>query len=345
MTVWLLYGLLFLVVAYACHALILHSWPRAATQRLQRLRHAVTRPDAEGSSVKVNRGVANALATRLADWRQPFDAWLLRFGQRLKVLRTEHTPPPTATTDTVADAPADTDRLRRRLLNAGIPSAQAVVMFQAMQALLALLLPLLAGLFLWIQRPALQTASQLIVLILAGMVGYQIPRALLERRIRRRQALLLRHFPDALDLMRMCIQAGLGLDASLDRVGRETRLSCPALSEELAMTGYELRAGASRAQALRHMAERMDLRDVDAWVNTLIQSDRFGTSISESLQVYAQALRHKRQLTAQEAAAKLPIKLLVPLVFCLFPGLLVVLLGPAIINISTHLLPVLSGRP
>jgi tight adherence protein C len=330
MTTWLLYALFFFVVALACHVLLLMWWPRRATRRLSELQrpHDATSQPAPGS--------------RWTRWQQRVGEGLLHVGARLPFGRNKQA---SAAPDSTEALPQLARALRQRLLTAGITATQSVIMFQAMQALLALLLPLLTGLVLWVQRPALQTASQLIMLILSGMVGYHLPRAWLERRIRHRQAALFRHFPDALDLMRMCIQAGLGLDASLDRVGRETRLSCPALSEEFAMTGYELRAGASRSQALRHLAERIDLRDVDAWVNTLIQSDRFGTSISESLQVYAEALRHKRKLMAQEAAAKLPIKLLVPLVFCLFPGLLVVLLGPAIINISTHLLPALSARP
>ena len=217
------------------------------------------------------------------------------------------------------------------------------MVFQVLQVLLALLLPLWMSLGLWWWRPALQQASVVILLVLAGMIGYYLPQAYLQRQIRHRQDILFKGFPDALDLMRMCIQAGLGLDATLERVGREIRLSCPPLSQELAMTGYELRAGASRAHALRHLAERIAIQDVEAWVNTLIQSDRFGTSLSESLQVYSEALRNKRKLMAQEAAAKLPIKLLIPLVFCLFPGLLTVLLGPAVINITTHLMPVLSN--
>lgn len=329
MTPWLLYGLIFVVVALACHWILTVWWPAGTSRRMAALQQTDD-----------TRGVHPWLA-QLVQWRQRMHAGLLRLGQRTQLLK-KVSPPAAGET---AERTTPTQALRQRLLCAGISSSQATLLFQATQALLALSFPLVAAVVLWVQRPALQTASQFIVLILTGMVGYHLPRAWLERRIRHRQEALFKHFPDALDLMRMCVQAGLGLDASIDRVGRETRLSCPALSEEFAMTGYELRAGAARAQALRHLAQRIDLRDVDAWVSTLIQSDRFGTSLSESLQVYAQALRHKRKMMAQEAAAKLPIKLLIPLVFCLFPGLLVVLLGPAIINISTHLLPALGAQP
>lgn len=321
----LLYGLLFVVTVLATYGVLISWWPHRGNRRLNDLRS----PDQASNPF--------APLTRWTHWQSGFSQWLLRIS---------HWVLPGPTTASVEGAVGATPRaqaLRLLLLNAGIASPQAVVMLQVLQTLLALLLPLVAALALWWSRPPLQQASMIILLVLSGMVGYALPQAVLQQRIRRRQAVLFKGFPDALDLMRMCVQAGLGLDATLERVGREIRLSCPPLSQELAMTGYELRAGASRAQALKHMAERVALPDVEAWVNTLVQSDRFGTSISESLQVYSQALRNKRKLIAQEAAAKLPIKLLIPLVFCLFPGLLTVLLGPAVINIMTHLMPVLSG--
>ncbi len=329
MPIHLLTGLLFVVIVLASYAFLMTWWPQRAHRRLRDLFQPTPsrgpprpQPPVTSSWVRWTR--------RLTEVLMRLSPWLVREPQASGA-------DPAGNPSTTAQA------LRLQLLNAGIASPQAVVVVQVIQVLLALLLPLCGLLLWWWHPPNLQRASMLIVLVLAGMVGYYLPVAVLHRRIRQRQAVLFRGFPDALDLMRMCIQAGLGLDATLERVGREIRLSCPPLSQELAMTGYELRAGASRAQALRHLAERVGLVDVEAWVNTLIQSDRFGTSISESLQVYALALRNKRKLAAQEAAAKLPIKLLIPLVFCLFPGLLTVLLGPAVINIMTHLMPVLSG--
>ena len=316
--------LLFVVTLMATYGVLIAWWPHATQRRLSELQRA---------NEPTHR---SPIAAQLSGMQSRFAQWLLRISPW--VLREPTVAAPDATAETLAQHSA----LRLKLLNAGLPSPQTLVMFQVLRALLALLLTLCTALLLWWTRPALQQASLGLLLLLAGMVGYGLPHAWLERRIRHRQMVLFRGFPDALDLMRMCIQAGMGLDATLERVGREIRLTCPPLSEELAMTGYELRAGASRAQALRHMAERIAIQDVEAWVNTLIQSDRFGTSISESLQVYSEALRNKRKLMAQEAAAKLPIKLLIPLVFCLFPGLLTVLLGPAVINIMTHLMPVLT---
>jgi tight adherence protein C len=327
----LLYGLLFVVTVLASYAFLMTWWPQRSNRRLRDLRHSpASDPSGPGPSQA-------DLPVRWIRWRNRLTQALLQLSPWLVPKARKP-----ASEQTLGASP-QSQALRRQLLNAGIASPQAVVVFQVLQALLTGLLPVCTLLLWWWHPPSLQRASMLIVLLLAGMVGFYLPLAVLHRLIRQRQAVLFKGFPDALDLMRMCIQAGLGLDATLERVGREIRLSCPALSQELAMTGYELRAGASRAQALRHLAERVALSDVEAWVSTLIQSDRFGTSISESLQVYSHALRNKRKLAAQEAAAKLPIKLLIPLVFCLFPGLLTVLLGPAVINIMTHLMPVLSG--
>ena len=143
-------------------------------------------------------------------------------------------------------------------------------------------------------------------------------------------------FPDALDLMRVCVQAGFGLDAPLERLGREISLSCPELSNGFGLTGLELRAGASRSEALRHLAVRVGLKAVDALVNMLIKAYRYGTSISESLQVHAEALRTKRRLAADEATAKLPVKLFIPLVLWVFPALLTVLPGPAVLSIMLN---------
>ncbi len=329
MPIDVLTGLLFVVTVLASYAFLMAWWPQRSQRRLRDL----FRPPPTQGPPRL-QPPAVSLWTR---WSSRITQTLLRISPWL--VRESSSP----VAKQAANASPTTPGLRLQLLNAGITSPQAGVVFQVVQVLLALLLPL-CGLLLWMWHPpALQRVQMLIVLVLAGLVGFYLPVAVLNRRIRRRQAVLFRGFPDALDLMRMCIQAGLGLDATLERVGREIRLSCPPLSEELAMTGYELSAGASRSQALRHLAERVGLADVEAWVSTLIQSDRFGTSISESLQVYSLALRNKRKLAAQEAAAKLPIKLLIPLVFCLFPGLLTVLLGPAVINIMTHLMPVLSG--
>ena len=341
MNVYLIYLLFFVITVTACYYALSHWLPHRSGQRLSVLRkHRGQHSD---------RQLHTDSTGELND-----TSWLHRTGQRLgdALLRlSSWLPKPRAKSpSTNSNEASDPDMfsanpLRWRMLNAGIPSPQALPVYKVLQTLLSVLLPVGVCVYLWLVRPSLTLPSMFILMALSAMLGYYLPEAVLNRLIKRRQESLFHGFPDALDLMRMCIQAGMGLDASLDRVGREVRLSCPPLSQELALTGYELRAGASRAEALRHLSQRVGLSDVEAFVGTLIQSDRFGTSISESLQVYSDALRNKRRLQAQETAAKLPIKLLIPLVFCLFPGLLTVLLGPAVINIYTHLMPALSGQP
>lgn len=231
----------------------------------------------------------------------------------------------------------DTERataLRLRFAQAGWRSPMALQIFFTCKTLITVLLSVLTWIILdashWnppgMGRPAM--------VMLAAAIGYYLPDGVLKWRIQQRQLLLMHAFPDAMDLLRLCVQAGLGLDAAIERVGREMRQARPVLSEEFALTGMALRAGASRANALRSLSQRVGLKDIDALVVMLIQADRFGTSVAESLQVYSDALRTQRRLRAEEAAAKLPVKLLIPLIFCVFPALLTVLLGPVVVTLA-----------
>lgn len=233
----------------------------------------------------------------------------------------------------LAASDAASAELRIRLLNAGARSASARSAYFASKTVLTFLLPLLMALGLWMASNPQKDMTRLFLLVLAASVGYYTPNLVLSRLIALRQKRLFHAFPDALDLMRVSVQAGLGLDAAIDRVGREMSLASPELSEEFGLTGLELRAGVSRSESLRNLAVRVGLKEIDTMVSMLIQADRFGTSISESLQVHSEALRTRRRLAAEEAAAKLPVKLLVPLVFCVFPALLTVLIGPAVVSL------------
>ena len=180
------------------------------------------------------------------------------------------------------------------------------------------------------------------LLLIASALGYYLPNAVLSHLVKKRQSELFKAFPDALDLLRLCVEAGLGLDAAVERVGREIQIESEALAQEFSLLGLELRAGAIRADAMRNLALRIGLQDITALVSMLIQADRFGTSVAESLKVHSESLRIKRRLIAEETAAQLPVKILLPLIFCVFPALLTVLLGPAIINVSQVLLPQLA---
>jgi tight adherence protein C len=233
--------------------------------------------------------------------------------------------------------------LRTRFMNAGYRSSAAPVLFFASKTLLAMLLPALTVAYISLTNSLMSNSSMLFVVLLAAGLGYVMPNILLARRIAYRQREIFDSFPDAIDLTTVCVEAGLGLDAALARVGTEMRLKSPILGDELHLVNLELRAGSSRERALRNLALRTGIDEIDSLVAILIQADRFGTSVAESLRVHSDNLRTKRRLRAEEAAAKVPLKLLFPVIFCIFPSLLLVLLGPAFIGIYRVLLPTMAG--
>jgi len=228
--------------------------------------------------------------------------------------------------------------LRLRFWHAGWRSPMALQIYFTCKTLLTLVLPLVAWGLMEMGTWHPQGLQRFAPLLVGAAVGYYLPDWVVNMQVSRRQRALMHAFPDALDLLRVCVQAGLGLDAAMERVGREIRHARPELSEEFALTGMALRAGSSRAEALRNLSVRIGLKDIDALVSMLIQADRFGTSVSESLQVHSDALRTQRRLRAEEAAAKLPVKLLIPLIFCVFPSLLTVLLGPVVVTLARQLI-------
>ncbi|MGH7499563.1 MAG: type II secretion system F family protein [Gemmatimonadales bacterium] len=164
-------------------------------------------------------------------------------------------------------------------------------------------------------------------------IGWIIPPFYVRSRLQRRQKEVQRALPDALDMLVVCVEAGLGLNQALVRVADEIYHVSPLLSEQIIMVNLEIRAGTARDDALRMLAERTGLSDVSSLVAMLIQTDRFGTSVANALRVQATSLRTKRRQRAEEAAAKTAIKLVFPLVLCVFPALFVVILGPAMIQI------------
>ena len=145
--------------------------------------------------------------------------------------------------------------------------------------------------------------------------------------------MLLNGFPDALDLMVVCVEAGMGLDAAIHRVGEELKISNEAISKEFWMLGMELRVGKSRREALQNLAKRMDLEEARSLASLLIQTDRFGTNIAQALRVHAEGMRVARRQKAEELATKLPVKLIFPLLLFIFPSLIITILGPATIQI------------
>jgi tight adherence protein C len=164
-------------------------------------------------------------------------------------------------------------------------------------------------------------------------VGFYLPDIWLRIRTARRRKKIFNGLPDALDLLVVCVEAGMGLDAAITRVGEEIRFTDRELSDELRLLNLELRAGKTRVEALRNLGKRVDLEDMNSLVTLLVQTEKFGTSIAQALRVYSDTFRTKRYQAAEELAAKLPVKLLFPLVFFIFPAIFVVILGPAVIQI------------
>ncbi len=178
---------------------------------------------------------------------------------------------------------------------------------------------------------------KLIMVVGVTAVGFYLPGMILDSRVKARQKAIQRSLPDALDLLVVCVEAGMGLDAAIYRVCQEMSLKDPILSSELRLLTLELRAGKARREALKNLSARIGLEDVGSLVAMLIQTDMFGTSIAQTLRVYAESMRTKRFQLAEELAAKLPVKLLMPLIFFIFPTLFIVILGPAGIRIAEML--------
>ncbi len=176
-------------------------------------------------------------------------------------------------------------------------------------------------------------AAAVLAALWVAAAGWGVPAFVVGRRIRERQKELVHALPDALDLLVVCVEAGLGLNQALLRVSEEIGHVSRVMSEELALVNLEIRAGAPRDEALRNLGERTGVQDVRSLATMLIQTDRFGTSVAQALRVHADTLRMKRRQRAEEAAAKTTIKLVFPLVLCIFPAMLVVLLGSTMIQI------------
>jgi tight adherence protein C len=183
-----------------------------------------------------------------------------------------------------------------------------------------------------------------ITVALGGLgFGYLIPGMVLARKAKARAHRIRLALADMLDLLVVSVEAGLGLDQAIARVGAELAFAYPELSDELRLINLELRAGKARSEALRNLADRTGVEDLSSLVTMLIQTDKFGTSVAQSLRVYSETLRTKRRQRAEEAAAKTGVKMVFPLVFCIFPAIWVVTIGPAAIRFVTVLFPLIEN--
>lgn len=233
--------------------------------------------------------------------------------------------------------------LRVRFMQAGLRDASWPMIFFAAKTVLALLLPGLFVVYQGITSVALTLNTNVLILLLLASIGYYLPNIVLSSAMRHRQRELMEALPDALDLMTVCVEAGLGLDAAMNRAAGEISLRSQALADELNLVALELRMGVKREHALRNLALRSGVDDISSFVAMLVQSDRFGTNVADALRIQAETMRTHRRLRAEETAAKIPLKLLFPLIFFIFPSLMLVLMGPAMIRIYRTLLPAMAG--
>ena len=231
------------------------------------------------------------------------------------------------------------------MLRAGYTGKNAVHMFHAMQFLLAILF-LVAGLIVALIKSMSQEMSPtdlMLYSLLPCAIGYYLPRYWVNKRIEKRKTEIIQGFPDALDLMLVCVEAGQSLDQSIIRVGRESRAGYPALADEFDLVAQEVKAGKERISVLKDMAERVGVPDVASFVTTIIQSATFGTSIADALRVYSADMRDKRIMRAEEKANMLPTKLTLGTMLFTVPPLLVILIGPSIYGMVTMLGQLATG--
>lgn len=214
-----------------------------------------------------------------------------------------------------------------QLLQAGYRGRNALAIYYGIRLVLAAVLAVLTLLV----GTSLAVSSQTLVggVAFAALLGWMLPFTLLKRRIRRRQRTMNRSLPDALDLLVVCVEAGLGLNQALVRISEELDQAHPELSDELALVGLEMRAGVPRDDALKNLVTRTGLDEVRSLVTMLLQTHRFGTPLARALRTHSDSLRTRRRQQAEEAAAKLSVKMLIPLVLFVFPAIFVVVLGPA----------------
>ena len=268
---------------------------RTASDRLSEFTGAADR----GNSTQGNNQAADAISARLAKLAAPQDE-------------------------------DEQDVLKKQLIQAGFRNKDAPQLFNATRVALAVTLPLLIVPFA--SGSSLTSLASGVVVMAAA--GYYLPQLFVTNAVGKRQAEILKPFPDALDLLVTCVESGLGLDAAIRRVGAEMESAAPSLSAEFLQVNNEISAGVPRVEALKHLGDRTGIPEVRSLVQMLVQADRFGTSIARSLRLQSEISRAKRMARAEEEAAKVSPKLTLVMILFFMPTLMVVLLGPAAVNIK-----------
>jgi tight adherence protein C len=241
----------------------------------------------------------------------------------------------------VPQSPKDVTVMRRRLIRAGIRGDNALTVLYGAKAALGIALPLLVSSLV---LGADTDSGNKIAAILAAMgVGFFGPNEYVRKRAAKRQHEIARGLPNALDLLVVCVESGLGLDQAILQVSKELEHAHPEISEEFGFVNLELKAGKRRVEALRNLAERTGVDDLKKLVAVLIQADRFGTGVAQSLRAHADFMRVQARQVAEEKAAKLGVKLIFPIFFCILPSLFVVTVGPVAMKIIRELIPMMNG--
>lgn len=239
----------------------------------------------------------------------------------------------------VPSAPKDSSVMVRRLMRAGFRGPNALKMLYGSKAILAIILPVAA--LLAAAKSDSDPSNKILFVTAAFAAGFFGPNEYVRRAARQRQKRIRRGLPNALDLMVVCVESGLGLDQAIVQVAKELQFAYPAISDEFSLMNLEMKAGKRRADALRNLADRTGVDEVKKLVAVLVQADRFGTSVAQSLRGHSEFMRVQTRQQAEEKAAKLGVKLVFPIFFCILPSLFVVTVGPVVVRIVRELIPMM----
>jgi tight adherence protein C len=243
--------------------------------------------------------------------------------------------------DILPASPKDVTVMQRRLIRAGLRGPNALKMLYGSKLVFGVAVPILMGAV--VAGSPSDTSNKLMAIIAAAAAGFWGPNEYVKLVGQRRQKLIRRALPNALDLMVVCVESGLGMDQAVMQVAKELEHAHPEISEEFALVNLELKAGKRRAEALRNLAERTAVDDLKKLVAVLIQADRFGTGVAQSLRAHADFMRVQARQAAEEKAAKLGVKLVFPIFFCILPSLFVVTVGPMVVRIMRELMPMMNN--
>jgi len=238
-------------------------------------------------------------------------------------------------------SPRDAGVIQRRMIRAGIRNQNAVRIFYGCKVLFGALMPLLMSIA--VAGSTAEPTNKFMAVAAAAAMGFFGPNEYLRTKAKKRQKMIRRGLPNALDLMVVCVESGLGLDQAIMQVAKDLEHAHPEISEELSMVNLELKAGKRRVDALRNLAERSNVDDLKKLIAVLIQADRFGTGVAQSLRAHADFMRVQARQAAEEKAAKLGVKLVFPIFFCILPSLFVVTVGPMVVRIMNDLLPMMNN--